>query len=31
MKAVNPITRQSANRTALAILAAYSLTTIHHI
>ena len=31
MKVMKPITRQLANRTALAILAAYSLTTVHHI
>ncbi|HKH37328.1 MAG TPA: hypothetical protein VKA82_09200 [Rubrobacter sp.] len=31
MKAVNPTTKQLINRTALAILAAYALTTVHHI
>ena len=31
MKAVKPTTKQLINRTALAILAAYALTTIHHI
>lgn len=31
MKAMKPTTRQLANRTALAILAAYALTTVHHI
>ena len=31
MKAVKPTTRQLANRTAQAILAAYGLTTVHHI
>lgn len=31
MKAVKPTTRRLANRTALAILAAYGLTTVHHI
>jgi hypothetical protein len=31
MKAVKPITRQLINRSGLAILAAYALTTIHHI
>src|SRR5215217_8098830 len=31
MKAVKPTTKQLINRTALAILAAYSLTTVHHI
>jgi hypothetical protein len=31
MKAVKPTTKQLINRTALLILAAYSLTTIHHI
>src|SRR5215216_1793265 len=31
MNNVNPTTRQLINRTALAILAAYALTTIHHI
>jgi hypothetical protein len=31
MKAVTPTTRRLANRTALAILAAYGLTTVHHI
>ena len=31
MKAVKPITKQLINRTALAILAAYALTTVHHI
>src|SRR5215216_751140 len=31
MKAVNPTTRQLINRAALAIVAAYALTTIHHI
>ena len=31
MKAMKPTTRQLANRTAQAILAAYALTTVHHI
>jgi hypothetical protein len=31
MKAVKPTTRQLINRSALAILAAYALTTIHHV
>jgi len=31
MKAIKPTTRQLIKRTALAILAAYSLTTVHHI
>jgi hypothetical protein len=31
MKAVKPTTRQLIKRTALAILAAYALTTVHHI
>src|SRR5215218_8359271 len=31
MKAVKPTTKQLINRTALAILAAYALTTVHHI
>jgi hypothetical protein len=31
MKAVKPTTRQLIDRAALAIVAAYALTTIHHI